>query len=119
MNHPNPNRTTLSDYQNDCNMSAIYPGKSKLLGLQYVILGLVGEAGEIAQKLKKQIRDRDGVMDKAFQENLMMESGDVMWYVAMLCTELGFDLGDVANRNIEKLRARMLANTIKGDGDNR
>lgn len=114
-----PSYVPLSNYQNECGKTAVYPGKGDLTGLQYVVLGLVGEAGEIAQKLKKQIRDRAGVIDESFKENMMMEIGDCLWYIAQLCTELGLNLDAVANRNIEKLRARMLANTIKGDGDNR
>lgn len=82
--------------------------------LEYLGLGLAGEAGEVAGKLSKRIRG-DDVDDTA----LAHELGDVLWFLARLADQLGFDLSDIANANVNKLRGRQAAGTIRGNGDNR
>lgn len=85
----------------------------------YPALGLVGEAGEIANKLKKVIRDKSGVLSDEVRESVSDELGDVLWYVAQLATEMGTDLDTIAQRNIDKLSSRKERGVIAGSGDNR
>lgn len=82
-------------------------------------LGLVGEAGEIANKVKKIIRDNGGVVTPEQASQIATEVGDVLWYVAALSRELGVDLGEVAQANIQKLTDRQARGVIGGSGDNR
>jgi NTP pyrophosphatase (non-canonical NTP hydrolase) len=80
----------------------------------YFTLGLCGETGEVAEKIKKSLRD--GTLDL---ENLKAELGDVLWYLAALSDSLGFDLGEIAENNLDKLRSRLARGKISGSGDNR
>jgi len=85
----------------------------------YPTLGLTNEAGEVAGKIKKIFRDRGGVISDADREAPKHELGDVLWYLAQICTELDITLEDVASTNLTKLYDRLERNTIGGDGDNR
>jgi NTP pyrophosphatase (non-canonical NTP hydrolase) len=85
----------------------------------YPTLGLTNEAGEVAGKIKKVFRDKDGIIGEAEREALKGELGDVLWYLAQLCTELDLSLEDVAAHNLEKLFSRLERGKIGGDGDNR
>ena len=80
---------------------------------------MVGEAGEVAEKVKKVIRDKDGIFDNESKLGIKKELGDVLWYVANLCTEFNFNLEDVAYENLEKLKLRTTKGTISGSGDDR
>jgi len=104
-------------YQSRARDTARYPavGRNPI----YPTLGLCGEAGEVADKVKKVIRDRDGVFDDALRDDLRLELGDVLWYVAQLCSELDLDLADVARANLDKLASRAARNVIGGSGDRR
>ena len=102
---------TLSSYQKAASSTAIYPTQH---AITYPALGLAGEAGEVANKVKKIIRD--GKLDKAA---LKGEIGDCLWYIAALCRDLNIDLGDVAKANLEKLQDRKARGTLKGSGDTR
>jgi NTP pyrophosphatase (non-canonical NTP hydrolase) len=82
-------------------------------------LGLAGEAGEVAEKIKKVLRDGNGVVSEEKKEEIIKELGDVMWYVANLSTELKISLEDVVSKNIEKLQSRQQRNELHGSGDNR
>jgi NTP pyrophosphatase (non-canonical NTP hydrolase) len=107
----------LATYQQRSRQTARYPnaGSNPI----YPTLGLCGEAGEVADKVKKVIRDRGGNFSPELIESLKLELGDVLWYVAQLSTELGLDLADVASANLEKLASRAARNVISGDGDHR
>lgn len=85
----------------------------------YPTLGLTNEAGEVAGKVKKIFRDRDGVVTDDDRAALTLELGDVLWYLAELCTQLGVSLEDVATANLDKLRGRIARGTMAGDGDER
>ena len=87
--------------------------------LAYPIMGLLGEAGELANKGKKIIRDAGGVLSLERRNDLLDELGDVLWYVAEIATQLNADLGEIATKNIEKLFSRMERGKIQGEGDNR
>jgi len=98
-------------YQNKAVSFAIYPDTHKVL---YPTLGLCGEAGEVAEKVKKQVRD--GVFNR---HEVAKELGDVLWYLANLCNDIGYNLDEVADMNIDKLRSREERDMISGNGDNR
>lgn len=101
----------FNEYQSQALKTAIYP---KALGLYYTALGLSGETGEVAEKIKKLIRD--GTID---QTSMKKELGDVLWYLSALSHELGIELQDVAETNIQKLANRAIAGTLQGSGDER
>ncbi len=107
---------TLNQYQDEAAKTAIYPKESRII---YPTLGLTGEAGEVADKVKKVIRDSNQEFTDQKREELMKELGDVMWYCAALARDLGYTLEEVAQTNIDKLRSRQERNIISGSGDNR
>lgn len=108
----------FNNYQFRAAKTAIYP-KEDLQGLTYTTLGLVSEAGEVAGKVKKIIRDDSSKISPERHEQLIDELGDVLWYCAMVADELGVTLGYVAGRNISKLEDRMSRGKIQGSGDKR
>ena len=97
--------------------TALYPnvGQNPI----YPTLGLAGEAGEVAEKVKKVLRDKNGNFDECSKESIKLELGDVLWYVSQLSSELGFDLEEVALANLEKLSSRSVRGKISGEGDDR
>ena len=99
-------RKTYSDI--DVNDPIVYP-----------TLGLVNEAGEVAGKIKKIFRDKNGVFSEADKEALKGELGDVLWYLTQICTNLGLSLEEVAEANLDKLFSRLERGVIQGDGDQR
>lgn len=109
------------EYQNATDETARYPdaGEGTIEALSYVVFGLVGEAGEIANKFKKVLRDHGGEITDEMADTLLAEAGDVLWYLARFATELDANLHNIAEDNIEKLLARMRRGTIQGSGDNR
>lgn len=109
----------LNEYQSRARKTAVYPGKNELMGLMYVCLGLCGETGEFVEKIKKMIRDDHGIMTKEREELVIKELGDIIWYVANICSELKISMNDIAYTNLEKLNKRKENNTLHGDGDER
>ena len=111
----------LNEYQVAATKTAIYPhhGEQDFGGLCYTVLGLVGEAGEIAQKLKKVLRDKGGVLDFYAKREIMEEIGDVLWYISMIATELDFTLEELAQINLNKLASRQQRGVLSGEGDYR
>jgi NTP pyrophosphatase (non-canonical NTP hydrolase) len=107
----------LSDYQRDSRETAVYPDAGA--NLVYPTLGLAGEAGEVAEKVKKLIRDDGGVLSDERRDALAKELGDVLWYVAQVATECGLDLDAVAQGNLDKLRSRRERSQLGGSGDDR
>ncbi|WP_145814647.1 nucleoside triphosphate pyrophosphohydrolase family protein [Kribbella amoyensis] len=85
----------------------------------HLVLGLVGESGEIAEKVKKVIRDQDSDFTKIDIEDLKKELGDVLWYVAVLADYFDIPLNEVGEKNIEKLAGRQQRAVLGGSGDNR
>ena len=108
---------TFSDYQRLALTTAKYPN----VGSNYVypLFGLAGESGEIFEKVKKVQRDNDGVFTEEKKLELKKEIGDTFWYLAALCSEFKFDMGDVATLNLQKLFSRRERDVIGGSGDNR
>ena len=106
----------FKDYQVEAKKTAIYEtGKE----FEYLLLGLCGETGELAEKTKKIIRDKDGVFTDEDKEDYKKELGDVLWYLSQISTHLDLSLEDVAKSNLEKLFSRLRRGKIKGSGDNR
>lgn len=105
-------------YQTLADLTAQYPEKKQLGGITYSVLGLAGEAGEVAGKVKKILRG-DKVYSEAVRDALVDELGDVLWYVAAVATNLDINLEDVADRNLRKLQSRQARGVIKGSGDTR
>lgn len=104
---------TLNEYQKKAAETAIYP---KDVAMEYLILGLTSEAGEVAGVHKKYFRD-GGSLDVT--ANMIQEMGDCMWYIAMLADELGVSLQTIAEYNIKKLSSRKERGVIGGSGDKR
>mgnify|MGYP005996235273 CR=1 FL=1 len=108
---------TASMYQEKACETAIFPKKQ---AMEYLTLGLTGEAGEIANKVKKFIRDgaaKDEYLAKRIE--IGYEIGDVLWYCAVLAEELEMNLGHIMEKNLEKLADRHKRGKISGSGDNR
>lgn len=114
----------LDEYQEEAANFAFYSG------FVYPTLGLVGEAGEIAEKVKKLLRDKEMPADHDLEQDdkylsederadLVLECGDVLWYLANLSNDLGFTLSEVAELNLSKLQSRRERGKLKGSGDNR
>lgn len=113
MKEKNMSNITANQYQDGACSTAIFP---KETALAYLTLGLSGEAGEIANKAKKLIRDGD---DPNKRQEIGKELGDVCWYIAVLADELGMNLGYIMERNLIKLADRKERGKLQGSGDNR
>lgn len=107
----------FKEYQEKSRKTAIYPNKDN--NFVYPTLGLSSEAGEVSSKIKKIIRDDDGVVSEEKKLEIKKELGDVLWYISQLASELGLSLDSVAEKNIEKLSSRLERGKLKGSGDNR
>ncbi len=121
---------TFEEYQARAKKTAIYNQDARVL---YPALGLAGEVGEVGEKIlqmavhagkicnqtKKIIRDDDCECDTPRKHDIGKELGGVLWYVAAVATDLGLDLGDIAQENLDILASRQERGTIQGDGDNR
>ena len=108
---------TAAEYQSRACETAIFPKKQ---AMEYLTLGLTGESGEIANKVKKFIRD-GAVKDEYLAKRIEIgyEIGDVLWYCAVLAEELEMNLGHIMEKNLDKLADRHKRGKISGSGDNR
>jgi NTP pyrophosphatase (non-canonical NTP hydrolase) len=111
---------TIRAYQHKASKTAVYPHRGELGGLMYVILGLAGEAGEVAEKFKKLIRGDNGTeLTADVRKEMIKEAGDVAWYLSQLAHELDISLEDIMRANLKKLEDRKKRKVLKGNGDNR
>lgn len=108
---------TFAAYQERAMSTAIYPRRGS--NISYPVLGLCGEAGEIANKVKKIERDAGGVISDEVRKAISKEVGDTLWYCAALSFELKLSLEDIARANLEKLAKRKEDGTLGGSGDQR
>lgn len=117
---------TFDDYQEQAGETAIYPNRGS--NLVYPVLGLTGESGEVAEKVKKLIRDHGAMSAMSvtriaqryeFREAVAKELGDVLWYIAAVCHECGLRMEAVAEMNLAKLAARKQRGALTGSGDSR
>jgi len=106
----------FNEYQLLARQTATYNDNYKII---YPCLGLCGESGEVAEKIKKIIRDKNNEMTDADREEIKKELGDVLWYIANLALDLNLNLEDIAVGNITKLLDRKSRNKLHGYGDNR
>jgi len=106
----------FNDYQKQAKSTAIFPRHE---AFPYLSLGLVGEAGEVAEKAKKVIRDNYGVVSYDAEQDMVKEIGDVLWYCAVLLDHLGVRMDDAAQVNLDKLTSRKKRNKLQGSGDER
>ena len=106
----------LDMYQKVALTTAIYPREQAII---YPTLGLTGEAGEVANKVKKIIRDGSNKDDDSLVSEIKSEIGDCLWYIAVLANDFNIKLSDIASANLEKLEKRKQKGTIHGSGDNR
>ena len=106
----------LDMYQKVAKSTAIYPREQAII---YPTLGLTGEAGEVANKVKKIIRDDGNKINESLVQEISAEIGDCLWYISVLADDIGCKLSDIANNNLIKLAKRKEKGTIHGSGDNR
>ena len=111
-------KMSLQEYQSWClkTSDALGKGEDRLI---IAAMGVAGEAGEVAEKMKKMMRDNGKKIDEDFCFALSKEIGDVMWYCAVLAAEIGYDLQEVAVTNIKKVESRLERGVVAGNGDNR
>lgn len=115
---------TFAEYQKKAHSTAQYPqifvGESTVSSdFIYPALGLAGEVGEVIEKIKKIVRNKNGVIDHKDLECIEPELGDVLWYLSEMCSAIGTTLNRVAELNIKKLSDRAKRGVIKSEGDNR
>lgn len=111
----------FDEYQQKAKKYDFFEATEDLKGVGFIekVLGLTGEAGETADKIKKIIRDKNWVINDEDKDAIIKELGDVLWYVASLARYLGVPLSDVANKNMKKLESRMKRDVLYGVGDER
>jgi NTP pyrophosphatase (non-canonical NTP hydrolase) len=109
----------FDEYQKLASRTATFTGRQEEYQLMYLALGIAGESGEIAEKIKKIIRNDDGVVSDEKCESLKQEIGDVLWYLSQLSRVLGYDFSECAAANIKKLEDRAARGVIKSTGDSR
>lgn len=106
----------IKEYSDKAIATAIYGEGASII---YPTLGLTGEAGEVAEKIKKTLRDKNGVFDDEIRYDIALEIGDVLWYCNALARDIGYSLEEIMSMNIIKLKSRQERDKIHGDGDNR
>ncbi len=109
----------FNEYQKEARKTLIVDFKDDFQAFAYFALGLNGEAGEVADKVKKILRDKGGELSDEDKQEIAKELGDVLWYLSQFALYIDYDLSEVARMNIEKLQSRMMRGKIKGEGDNR
>ena len=102
--------TSFDEYQEFARSTKIYQNDCKVV---YPMLGLCGEVGEVAEKIKKHMRDGKSMV------GVGLELGDVLWYISALADDLDITLDEIAQTNMNKLKSRMRRDKIRGDGDHR
>lgn len=106
----------VNKYQEIIEKTAVYP---KYLGMLYTTLGLCGEAGEVAEKVKKLYRDHEGEITEEFRTSIKKELGDILWYITATANEVHLTLEEIMEANYDKLIKRRETGTLHGSGDNR
>jgi NTP pyrophosphatase (non-canonical NTP hydrolase) len=108
---------TFREYQIKAKETANYPDQGH--NFIYAALGLSGEAGEVADKIKKIWRDKNKQVNDEDRQEIAQEIGDVLWYLSQLAEELGIDFDEVARLNLDKTHSRLQRGVLHGSGDNR
>ena len=112
---------TFDEYQKQAITTDVYGGEGDVTSIAFLekVLGLTGEAGEVADKVKKILRNSGGVMNGDERAELVKELGDVLWTLSAVAHYLGISLEDVAAGNLQKVFDRKARSVIKSSGDNR
>ena len=112
---------TFDEYQEKAITTDTFTGPRDLMSSGFLekAFGLVGEAGEVAEKLKKIIRDKDGILSEEDKKEIIKEFGDVLWYISSLALYLGVPLSTVAEGNLDKVLSRKARGKTHSSGDNR
>jgi NTP pyrophosphatase (non-canonical NTP hydrolase) len=108
---------TFNEYQIKARETAIFPDQENRF--IYATLAMMGEAGEVSEKVKKIWRDKGKIVSDLDREEIKKELGDVLWYMSQLALELKIDFDDIASSNINKTQSRLQRNVLHGAGDNR
>ena len=106
----------MDAYQRRARKTVVYPREQKII---YPALGLAGETGEVCEKIKKYLRGDYTLSNEEKIDELEMEIGDVLWYLANLASDLHLSLDIIAAKNINKVRDRLERDVLQGDGDDR
>lgn len=109
---------TLEEYEKQA-LTTVIKTDSEFRDLLHWVLGINGEAGEIAEKVKKIIRDKNAEVSEEDKHELAKEVGDVLWYLAVFAHHLGVPLETIAQQNLDKLQSRKKRGVLQGSGDNR
>jgi NTP pyrophosphatase (non-canonical NTP hydrolase) len=109
----------MNEYQDEASKTAGWGKDFPLNPVAYITLGLTGEAGEVAEKVKKMFRNDKGELTDKKREELKQELGDVLWYISQLARELDIPMNDIAEANIAKLTDRQKRGVIASEGDER
>jgi len=109
---------TFEEYEQKA-LTTVISTNDKFKDMLHWVLGLNGEAGEVAEKMKKIIRDKDSVISDEDKQEMAKEIGDVLWYLAVFANDLGVPLDEIAKTNLSKLKSRKDRGVLGGDGDNR
>ena len=107
----------FKEYQTVSQETAIYPVIEKKF--LYPVLGMLGEAGEVAEKVKRIFRDGNQELSDESRQDIAKELGDVLWYLSQIATDLDLSLENIAMQNIQKLQDRKNRGQLHGSGDNR
>ncbi len=108
----------FNDYQKQA-LTTVISSNDDFKDLLHWVLGINGEAGEVAEKVKKIIRDKGGKVSEADKHDLAKELGDVLWYVAVFAHDLGVSMDEIAEQNLAKLKSRKERGVLGGSGDDR
>ena len=106
----------IDEYNSFIYKTKIYP---KELPIIYPVLGMCGESGEAAEKVKKVLRDNNKEFSEENKKAILKELGDVLWYITATAQDMGYSLEDVIKNNFQKINRRVNTNTQHGEGDNR
>lgn len=106
----------VNEYQQMALETAVYPKEYQII---YTALGLTGEAGEVSDKVKKVLRDNDGLFTEERKREIAKELGDVAWYLAVCAHDIGYTLEEICQMNYNKLKSRQQRGVLGGSGDNR
>lgn len=112
---------TFDEYSRTANSTSLAPGPQDMTSTVFLakILGLTGESGEIADKVKKILRDQSGVPTTDDKREIIKELGDVLWYINAICDHMDVPLQQVADMNLQKVLSRKARGVTHGSGDNR
>jgi len=110
---------SFNSYQNKSRKHAFYPNQNTPNAYRYLVYGITGEAGELAEHFKHSLRDENDILTPERRDKIVKELGDLLWYITNLGIELGVNLEDIAKGNLDKIDSRLEKGTLKGEGDSR